>query len=304
MQGLERGAKVFNAAYLKKLKQSDYCGACEQRSLIKKREEKGAETAIGSSVPSENREGLCSKSGIACEKNNRLPNAVKINFSKAPKYLKVYIEEPVRYTKPTPRCAVAFNPKAKRDVESHTAAFVCSPQQYLDPDLPAYGPTFMETKEVSAAEIRRKMRRKVKAELRLKLAPKELKLASKEPASEPSDDEVTSPRTFKTRLANFISMRDREVKNAKEDRLLLTQQFKKERKIAAERYEIDKGRRKKYTIDGEVTPIKSSAIFTKGTARRLTQMMQQISNSSAAMRPIEAQISAEWASNAKKRVIV
>lgn len=57
---------VFNAAYLQKLKESDYCKVCKRKSLLAPDNEVGA-AAAGSSIPTTSRgDRLCSKSGNAC----------------------------------------------------------------------------------------------------------------------------------------------------------------------------------------------------------------------------------------------
>ena len=82
---------VEQAAYMKKLKESDFCKACEKRSLIDPIvRDSGAEC---SNVPSAN-VGMCSRNGKASELMNRPPLFLKVKFSSPPEYLKVDLDVP------------------------------------------------------------------------------------------------------------------------------------------------------------------------------------------------------------------
>ena len=73
---------------------------------------------------------------------------MKLKFSKAPEYLAVNIEEPLRYQKIRPKYPILNSKKPDDCISKPKAYFSPTPRTYLDPDMPAYAPTFMERKEV------------------------------------------------------------------------------------------------------------------------------------------------------------
>lgn len=76
---------------MKKLKESDFCKACEKRSLVDQKEKDFG--ALGSNIPSV-KVGMCSRSGRASELLNIPPLHIKVKFSSPPEYLKVDLYRP------------------------------------------------------------------------------------------------------------------------------------------------------------------------------------------------------------------